>query len=224
MGAFQRKCEICGAEDWEIVYTGYIRDGSFGNLTPEPCRVARCRCCGVERLDEKDCKQKSFYEEREYRRLLSEPVDGAGFAQKHDILQLGRLQVLWPETFRQKVVADVGCAGGSFLDHVSGLAARSIAIEPCRLYHNDLEAKGYSVYSYTQDALQQETVSVDLAFTFSVIEHTRNPLDFLCQIRKLLKNDGKLWVSTPNRREILMDLLGPDYHRFFLSLGSSVVF
>ena len=51
-----RACEICGADEWTLIYEGPIRDGSFGTVTPEDRRVFglstifnRCKilmCCG----------------------------------------------------------------------------------------------------------------------------------------------------------------------------------
>jgi SAM-dependent methyltransferase len=56
---------------------------------------------------------------------------------------------------------------------------------------------------------------VDFAFCFSVIEHIQNPRVFLKEIGELLAPEGKLLLSTPNRRDILIDLKGETYVRFF---------
>ena len=215
MEYFQDTCEICGGKEWKIAYEGYIRNGTFGHLSDKVCRVGRCQTCGVERLEEISCQDTTLYEGQDYRQLLNEPVDAKGFAKKHDGLQIERLQVLGPEIFRDKIVADVGCGGGSFLDHICGLTNQIIAIEPCKVYHNYLHEKGYKVYPYLEDALVQESESVDIAVAFSMIEHVKDPLDFLREIRHLIKDDGIIWISTPNRRDILLELLGDEYKQFF---------
>lgn len=56
---------------------------------------------------------------------------------------------------------------------------------------------------------------VDVAFAIQVIEHVENPLAFLTEIRPLLARDGVLVLSTPNRADILMDLLPEDFPPFF---------
>ena len=43
-------CEICGANDWTIIYEGDVRAGSFGSTISG--KVARCGKCGVARIDE----------------------------------------------------------------------------------------------------------------------------------------------------------------------------
>ncbi|MCI0401647.1 MAG: class I SAM-dependent methyltransferase [Gammaproteobacteria bacterium] len=208
-------CEICGSDDWQIVYRGPVRDGAFGNLTGPGAAVGRCGGCGVERLDEATCKEEDFYRTEEYRALLAEPTDAAGFFAEHDAFQLQNLTELWPESVRGKVVADIGCAAGSFLDHIAGLAGEVVALEPCEAYHESLRKRGYTVYSNSADAVVAASESIDLAFSFAVIEHVRDPHRFLADIALLIKPSGKLLLSTPNRSDFLMDLLPEDYPRFF---------
>jgi len=210
-----KSCEVCGSEMWAVVYAGHVRDGAFGRLTAPEARVGRCGTCGVERLAEPFCRPSDIYESAKYRSLLEEPTDAAGFFAEHDSVQLQNLSVLWPLSARGKVVADVGCAAGSFLDHVRGLTADTIAVEPCQDYHPMLRERGHKVYARTEDAVRAEAGRVDMAYSFSVIEHVGNPRVFLSEIADLLASDGKLLVSTPNRRDALMDLLPSDYPAFF---------
>ena len=206
-------CEICGTRAWEEAYRGPVRDGAFGKLTRETV-VARCGGCGAERLDESSTKDEDFYKSVGYRELLAEPTDAAGFFAEHDTLQLKNLEQLWPQSLRDKTIADVGCAAGSFLDHVRGLPKKAIAIEPCAEYHDSLKTRGYEVFSFAGDAKPAHG-TVDWAFSFSVIEHTGDARKFLADIRSLLKPGGRLMISTPNRRDALMQLLPDAYRPFF---------
>lgn len=208
-------CEICSQPDWQVVYNGKIRDGAFGNLSQNDCIIGKCSQCGAERLNENACKEDDFYESEQYRRLLKEPEDAAGFMAEHDIIQLRNLSVLWPDSVRSKTVADIGCAAGSFLDHIAGLAKDRVAVEPCKGYHESLRERGNHVFSFTDDALPVWAEKVDYAFCFSVIEHIRNPIEFLKGIRALIKPGGKLIVSTPNAKDALLELKGYVYQQFF---------
>jgi SAM-dependent methyltransferase len=212
---YAQACEICGTSDWTTVYKGPVRDGSFGNVTSEAHPIYQCGHCGVQRLAESACKDDSFYAGKKYRELLGESSDAEGFWTKHDIHQLRNLNVLWPHSLRNRIVADVGCAAGSFLDHISGLAATSLAVEPCLEYHPSLRQRGYSVYNSISSAQEDYRDQVDLAFSLATIEHVDNPCDLLSAIRQLLKPGGLFLVSTPNRQDILMDWLGDDYKKFF---------
>jgi 2-polyprenyl-3-methyl-5-hydroxy-6-metoxy-1,4-benzoquinol methylase len=215
MDKFQHTCEICGNSEWQGIYCGPIRNGSFGSLTDEDCLVAQCENCGSQRLPEEVCRDTSFYEGEEYRNLLKEPTDVSGFCLEHDKMQLLNMSVIWPQSVRDKTVADIGCGGGSFLDHISGLPKNILAIEPCQIYHESLKERGYQVYSLAKDAAAKESGKVDFAFSFSVIEHIHNPREFLADIAKLLSDDGTLVVSTPNRSDVLMSLLAEEYPQFF---------
>ncbi len=207
-------CEICGAGTWRTVYEGPVRDGTFGTLR-DGASVARCSGCGAERLEESICPDESFYETDAYRRKLKQALDAGAYFREHDELQGFALGTLPLGSLRGKTVADIGCAGGSFLDCVAGLAARKVAVEPCSIYHESLAKRGYVVFPYAVEAAAELRGRVDLAVSFQVIEHVRNPREFMAEIRPLLAPDGVLLISTPNRNDILMELLPDDFPAFF---------
>ena len=207
-------CNVCGTQGWIPVYEGPVRDGAFGNIR-DGAVVAECVGCGVQRLDEASCHSEDIYADESYRELLGEAVDSAGFHAAHDPLQLERLNVVDPMTLRGKVIADVGCGGGSFLDFVSGLSRWVVAVEPGQPYHAALRRRGFHVYDYTASALDDCAGSVEHAFSFQVIEHVEAPGPFLSEIADLLAPGGRLTVSTPNRGDLLMGLLPDDYPPFF---------
>jgi SAM-dependent methyltransferase len=207
-------CEICGSNSWTAVYTGPVRDGGFGILT-ESSVVARCGTCKVDRLNEDDCKEEEFYVGKDYRESLGQGADAVAFLHKHDIMQTERLQVLPPALLRERKVADIGCAAGSFLDHIKGLPREIIAVEPGTAYHASLQARGFKTYSFTSDALTDHKGTVDWAINFETIEHIPNPRIFLTEIADLLTLEGRVAISTPNRNDAMIDLAGERYRQFF---------
>ncbi len=209
-------CEICGGARWQIHYRGAVRDGRFGQQL-HGVEVGRCEDCGVDRLEEDSCQKEDFYEGTDYRKNLGEAQDAAGFFAAHDATQLTNLAALWdePTPLRGKVIADVGCAAGSFLDHVSGLASRIVAIEPCEAYHDSLRDRGYTVHPFSHDAAAAEPGVADLATSFAVIEHVPNPRAVLADMATLLAPGGRVVISTPNRDDVLMDLLAEEFPAFF---------
>ena len=208
-------CKICGAQDWLPHYKGFIRDGSFGCLSQNECTIVECAKCGVQRLEESACKNEDFYEGSNYRKKLNEPTSAEGFFEQKDALQFNNLKMLWPYSLRGKTVADIGCGGGSFLDHVKGLAQTGIAIEPCENYHQSLRKRGYHIYPNLESVAKEIPGKVDFGFCFSVIEHVENPRHFLTQAYEMLSRDGFLLVSTPNRADFLMETLGDEYKQFY---------
>lgn len=212
--AFFPACAACGVDNWQAHWSGPVRDGAFGRLT-RATEVARCGGCGVLRLAEDVCKDESFYQTSDYREFLKETPTAEGFFAEHDPLQMERLRVTAPHLLRAKAVADVGCAGGAFLDHVKGLVRLGVAIEPARIYHASLRERGYAVYPDLAAAAVEQTGRMDYVFSFSVIEHVAAPLDFVRDMFRLLAPAGRMVISTPNRDDILMQLLPDAYPRFF---------
>jgi SAM-dependent methyltransferase len=208
------RCAVCGEARWRAVWRGKVRAGKFGSFT-DPTEIHQCADCGVQRLAESACKDESFYASGDYRELLGQGKSAASFYAEHDPLQLERLNICRPHTLRGRSVADIGCAGGSFLDHVHGLVSTALAIEPAEHYHAVLAKSGYRVFASTKAAHKEWRGRIERVFSFSVIEHVAAPRAFLEEARELLAPEGSLLVSTPNRADFLMDLLPDDYPSFF---------
>ncbi len=210
----EQKCEVCGLADWQAIYSGPIRDGTFGTVV-NGATVSRCNGCGADRLEEHFCLRDEAYETGEYRSKLQQGLDSEAYFAVHDELQIHTLRVIWPPRSRQEVIADIGCAGGSLLDHLSGVSELQLAIEPSEIFAQSLSRRGYKHYRYARDAAQYHAGEVQLAFSIQVIEHLASPVSFLSEIRPLLGTDGRLVISTPNRDDILMELLPDDFPPFF---------
>jgi len=207
------KCGVCDAEAWSFVYDGPIRNGSFGEYRQGT--VARCQCCGVDRLAENVCFDSSTYETGTYRRQLGQTHDLAEHFRAHDEFIRFTLDTIWPHSMRGKVVADVGCGAGTLLDHLRGLSETLIAIEPDSGFSSTLVDRGYHWFPTVDQAAERFQGTVDFAFSIQVIEHVEKPADFLRGIRRILKPNGTLVLSTPNRNDILMDMLPDEFPSFF---------
>ena len=191
---------------------GAIRDGQFGSLTAEPQSILRCGGCGAGHLSGSPAVD---YESVAYRDL----VDGGNSAERfyavHDHEQPDKLRRLGTSTLRGKVVADVGCGAGSFLDLVRGVSRATLAIEPATSYHAALAAKGHLTFPYCKDVPPEWLGKVDVVVCFSVVEHAEDPLALLRDIRALMRPGGELLISTPNLRDWLLEMLPEDYAAFF---------
>ena len=208
-------CEICGYSQWEIRYKGRIREGGFGNLSGETCYVAECAHCGIGRLNENACKDEEFYEKDDYKNLISEADEESASRAVRNLEYVRDLIQVEGVDRKTSVVGEIGCAGGYFLDRVGKPGREVVAIEPTTIYHEKLKQRGYRVYPMVENALEAYAGKIELAFCFAVIEHTLDPLKFLQEIKKLLAPGGTLILSTPNRRDILMEFKLEAYQRFF---------
>ena len=208
------ECKICGCKDSKQIYNGTIRDGIFGNYTQKPVEMWQCCSCGAI-YHENITKSASYYESVEYREKMGEkPGD---YEALHDREVLEKLNYTGTDIFRNKIVADIGCAGGSFLDFVSGAADKVIGIEPTSAYHGILLEKGHHVYAYANDALEDFENTVDVVTSFDVIEHVENPVTFLKECHRLLVPGGRIIIGTPTEQPVMRMALGAEYDRFLFS-------
>ena len=204
-------CAICGSAERAVLYEGPIRTGGFGQVSARSHTVFACAGCGAGHLavDPVD------YDSGDYRTR----VDGSDVAQDfhriHDGEQALKLAKVGTGHLRDAVLMDVGCGGGSFLDLVKGMCRTTLGIEPTPSLRAALTAKGHRAFPYCHDVSKDWEERVDVAVSFSVIEHLPQPVAFLREIGRLLKPGGRLVVSTPNRRDWLLEALPDDYPRFF---------
>ena len=207
-------CEICGKRNWVAIYQGRIRDGAVGRFK-EGALVAECKGCGVQRLDESACIPDSFYESDEYRKTLQQSIESEKALIEQDWTNRYTHDALLPQMVRGKVIADVGCGIGSFLDSCKGQAKLLIGIDPCKPYRTSLEAR-HKYFGTVEAAAAEFRGKVDLAVSIQVIEHVPKPVEFLRSIRPLLNEaSGGLLITTPNRNDILMKLLPQKFPEFF---------
>ncbi len=170
----KESCEICGGSDFKSVYHGPIRDGVYG-ATKQEADIIECVQCGVHRLAEKDCIPPGYYESGEYREHLQQSLSSDKAVYEQDDMQRFTLDVLWPNTLREKSMLDVGCGVGSLLDMTRNISGSQIGVEPCGPYLESLAGRGYSVFPSLKDAANTNENSIDWAFSVQVIEHVENP-------------------------------------------------
>lgn len=191
------KCPICGGEYWKFIYDGNVRDGNSGKVQNS---ILECNYCTLQRL--KKFYDPKNYDSNDYREHLGEQEWDYSF---HDEVQKHHFHEM--PSVRGKTVIEVGCGAGSFLDLIAKQAGRVIGIEPHRDYRRKLL---YETYAYPADAPKG---IADVVVSFDVIEHVEDPVEFMESLGALVKPDGKIIVSTPNRNEILMQLL-PEFREF----------
>lgn len=209
------KCIICGSSTFSIAYEGPIRIGKFGNLSNMPVQIKKCLSCSSISLPSIIENQADFYESETYRQEVDGGSDVRDYFRMHDSEQLKHLSVSGTSIYRNRVVADIGCGAGSFLDYIHSVCKTAIAIEPSSLFRKSLSERGYVTYPYAADALADYENKVDVAVSFSVVEHIENPLAFIKDIYRLLSEDGKLIISTPNTTDVLLEAIPDVYAPFF---------
>lgn len=108
-----------------------------------------------------------------------------------------------------KLLVDVGCSCGYFIDvalengfDAYGVEFSSVAIAAAseqtrrRITHGDIHQ------------LTTHSKTYDVVTAFDVLEHTLAPVQFLTELRRLLKSGGLLVITTPDTKHYLRSLMG----------------
>ncbi len=210
------ECKLCKSSHIRIIYNGKIRNGGIGKYTQMDVPIYQCRDCDII-WHEKDTNIEKYYESKQYREDLEESSDIEEFYKLHDKETMAKFAYTGTERFRHKIVADIGCGGGAFLDFVYGVAKEIIAIEPSVYYRNIMKRKGYHTYPYAAEAAEEWKGRVDTVVSFDVIEHVEDPARFLEDIWELLaEGGGAAVIGTPTDAPVMRYMLGEIYEQRLL--------
>ena len=208
-------CVLCNHDRFETVYSGPIRVSKFNTVSEHSFDHVRCLNCQAIRRVDNPGNLEAYYSSGAYRATVNDATGAEAYHLWHDNEQALRLDLFGLANFRGKVVADVGCGGGSFLDSIAGVAGQLVAVELDKIFQASLAARGYTVFPNTTKAVTAFGQRVDVAVSFDVLEHTPDPLAFMKDIHALLKpSSGKLFLCTPNADDVLLSALPEEYSRF----------
>lgn len=211
------QCSICDGNRIEVTYEGVIRDGKVGNLFKNKVQMYKCLDCGTIWHDHLQEDYGSFYESEEYRKGLEGTSEICDFYKMHDRESMDKFIYTGTEIYRDKIVADIGCAGGAFLDYINTVSKEVIAIEPSDLYRREMEKKKFVTFAYAKDAIKVYSGRVDVIVSFDVIEHVSDPVEFIVDASQLLSKNGRAYIGTPTDAPVMRELLGADYESFLFS-------
>ena len=210
------KCKICNSKNIKIVYCGKIRKGGLGKYTKQDVSMYQCQECQVIWQEQTEKNVEDYYESSAYRKSLEGGSEIDKFYELHDKETMAKFTYTGTECFRHKIVADIGCGGGAFLDFLKGVAKEIIAIEPSVQYREIMEQKGYYTYPYAIEAIKKWKDKIEVITSFDVIEHVEKPVQFLNEINQLLANDGKAIIGTPSDAPVMRAVLGEIYEKRLL--------
>ena len=197
------KCVICLGDKEKKVYDGDIRNGPMGTY----CfgEINKCENCGIVRLSEKYCLVENDYIEQDYRLSLNQSYDLKEYEEEHRSAhqKLHEQFSLEDVNFNKKILIDVGCGGGSFLNQYYDEAEEIILIEPDKEFQSLLKKAGRDVFPSISDFIKITSKKADFVILNQVIEHVDDPIGLLRECSDLLADTGYLIVTTPNLDDVL---------------------
>lgn len=208
------ECRICSGKEFEVVYDGKIREGAFGQMTDLPYKMFKCTGCGTIFHDFDIKHSAQYYQSKEYRAGVDGGSSAERYHEMHDAEVLPKLHYTGTKIFRDAVVADIGCGGGSFLDYVQGGAKEVVAIEPSEEFRKGLAQRGYKTYAYADEAIKDYEGKIDVLTSFDVIEHVDDPVSFMQDAYRLMRPGAQGFIGTPTCMPVYCQILGKTYEEF----------
>jgi 2-polyprenyl-3-methyl-5-hydroxy-6-metoxy-1,4-benzoquinol methylase len=180
----------CGAVDDQVL----SRIDRYGI----PLTTVMCRSCGLARSDPyyTDETLADFYQ-NEYRQIYGGKVRSKDWffekQRKSGLVIHGFLQAYLPN---QGVVYEIGAGAGGIL---KAFSEQGYTVRGCDLGGEYIEygaSRGIDLYAGDWQVLAGFP-KADVVILNHVLEHLKNPVDFLRNVRSLLKPEGILFIGVP---------------------------
>ena len=208
-------CEICESDNFDLVAT-QTREGEG--------RIMQCCKCGLLIQDlEWDKGRLREYYESEYQQTNSLVTGQEQSPREHFKDRLKTIDPIF-ETIKPLLssgarVLEIGCGVGALLFRIKPHTDRCVGVELHTPFVDFMKSElGIEAYAQDVNTLGFEG-KFDLVISIDTLDHLPNPLETITTMRKLLKEDGKLYVEVPNQQDAL-NLYLPKvsreaYNRFF---------
>ena len=223
------ECNLCGSNNYE---TAYKMDSSKGpgistsdvdykisewNIE-KPKRIFKCSVCGLI-FAEQD-KGLRYYAGKYVNMVDKEYVNEEKGRRRASIKILEKIE----KVKRPGRLLDIGCANGFFLDEarrrgweVCGIEVSKWAVDYARKRLNLNVARGPIKRASFPDN------SFDVVVMLDVLEHLTDPKHVLLEARRVLKDGGILYISTPDISSLMSKVLRAKwwginkFHLFYFS-------
>lgn len=194
-------------------------------------RLLRCRQCGLVFNDNCRVDHESLYND-DYYETKQKTSPGGYFAyngmekaiQKTYRFSSSFIAEKCKSTSEKICLLDIGCGYGFFLKQFKDTPN-------INLFGVELSRKAADEASRFIDNIFRESVEsidfsqqFDIVASFELIEHLLDPPSFLKKVHHFLKDDGRLFITTPDAGSVWLKLLGkrwpgihPDHHNVYFS-------
>lgn len=222
-GITMPSCRICDAnEEDQIVRSEFVFGGSKEH------NFWHCaQCDAVYLYPVPSVEDEAYFYKNEFEKFMSyrsgEDRDWSN-AEKH--IQSNQDQVLrrWkfliPHMAPGMDILEIGCSSGFMLNAFRKEGLKCVGVEPSGEFIQFLQNNGYAVYQTLEKLKKGEEGLFDLVVHFFVLEHIRNPFQFLVENLELLKPGGKIIAEIPCVNDPLTSLFTiPAFEKFYWSIA-----
>ncbi len=198
----KKKCYLCDKLTQNQIVNRKIR----GNVR---CKVYECSACKLQYLDKKFVKQ--FLTQSFYRKEYVKLYDKKFFLNKNN--HYSKIFEKIKKYTNKKNILEIG-AGGGYLFHYLKKNTKSYeAVELSDIQRKYLKKKfRIKTYKEISDAPKG---FYDVVIIISVLEHVTDPIDFLRNLKLLLKKKGRIIIECPSINDPLIQLHGVQSYKDF---------
>jgi SAM-dependent methyltransferase len=204
-------CPLCGGASWKVLPLPgrWIGAEVFGDLQGR-LGLVRCHSCQLVFANPRPTEGRlfTFYSGDTY--SCHEATGSASAGAKADLLLERIATCLPPNTPR--TLLDYGAGGGGFLSHARDRGWEVRGFEPGKRGREACQRAGLDVTDNLEELPSGEFGLITLHHVF---EHLANPIEALDGIRRLLAEDGRLFIEVPNARSLRARLALPFLSRQF---------
>ena len=210
-------CPLCRSKNIKILWNDKIRIGK--KFSKKKYEILKCINCDVGYLKDRQ----SFLEDNKIFRKIFDGDNSVlkyqSFNRPREIKKIKKIQNLI--NFKNKSVLESNCGAASILDYLKKDAKLTAGLDSS-IYRSHVEKK--HLFFSNLDDLRVSKYKFDLIISLAELEHKKNPLNFIRQLKKNLKAKGKIIFRVPNFNNIYMYLIGIDFLRFDFRLSHNFYF
>lgn len=113
-----------------------------------------------------------------------------------------------------KNILDIACNDGSQLDYFYKLGLETYGVDPAKNLYKISSSKNHKIYCnyFNDDFTKKINKKFDLILAQNVFAHNDNPLEFLLSAKKILNENGSIYIQTSQANMIKNNEFDTIYH------------
>ena len=117
-------------------------------------------------------------------------------------------------------ILEIGCSSGFMLSALKDRGGEVYGLDPSEEFIEYIRSKGIDVYRNLEELKREHDLTFDLIIHYYVLEHIRNPVQFIGQYMERLCDSGKMIFEVPCATDPLVELYkAPAFDKFYWSVA-----
>jgi SAM-dependent methyltransferase len=211
------KCRLCGAdEDLQFIKGHHVCGGTKEH------HFWQCKKCGAIYLYPipSEEEESQFYR-KEFEKYMAVRSKQTGWSGPQKHVEMNQREVDRRLPFLDKFprggmkILEIGCSSGFMLYPLQKRGHYTVGVEPSEEFRNFIASNKIEVYP-SVDELALHNKDFDMAIHYYLLEHIRNPEDFLKKCMALVASSGIMIFEVPSASDALLELYHvPAFDKFY---------